>query len=34
MDYNAKLKMSHLQQIISLQKTITNVEKNEYLIPI
>ncbi|KRX05784.1 hypothetical protein PPERSA_02316 [Pseudocohnilembus persalinus] len=34
MEYNQKLKLSHLKQIITLQKTITNTEKNEFQIPI
>ena len=32
--YSAKLKSSHLREVITLQNTITNVEKNEYEIPI
>lgn len=34
MQYGAKLKLEHLQKIISLQSTITNVERNEFEIPI
>ena len=34
MQFPAKLKYQHLQGIIALQNTITNIEKNEYEIPI
>lgn len=30
MEYNAKLKLSHLKSIITLQKTITNIDKNPF----
>ena len=32
--FPAKLKLKHLQEIIGLQNTITNIEKNEFEIPI
>jgi len=34
MQFPAKLKLKHLKDIIALQNTITNIEKNEFEIPI
>jgi dynein heavy chain len=34
LQFSAKLKLTHLKEIIALQNTITNIEKSEYEIPI